>query len=137
MKPQRSFTIALILLGIALLNSGCATSKQPDMTRAPEWFYNQARDHQVLHVSGVRELTLVGEDIQVELRAQLPPLSIWPRDPNIQEAIVREGAGVVKAGLLGYFGAKIMTTVMKPPRTVDPVVVPQQVLVPVEGAIIP
>lgn len=137
MKKLNVFVVALTLLASASLNSGCSTAKQPDMSRAPELFYTQARDHQVLRLSGVKELHIVGEDITLEVRAQLPPLSMWPKDPNIQEAIVREGAGVLKAVTLGYFGSQIVKYVMTPPKTVDPLVVPQQVLVPVEGAILP
>ena len=60
----------------------------------------------------------------------LPPMNVLPREPELLDKIVDGVVGLGKWGLGWYFGSQIMTSALQQPRTVDPVVVQQQVVQP-------
>jgi hypothetical protein len=117
----------LMLLMVCALSLGCSTQKQPDLSRAPEYYFQQQRMGDLLRVSNLDRLILEGTNMEIAISTQLSPLSMIPREPSIQEILAREVPRSLVTGLGIVTMGQVMNTMSKQPRTVDPVIVDRPV----------
>lgn len=130
--------ITLAIVSLLSLNGGCNTAKQPDLSRAPEWFYSQQRTGELFHASGIEEFTMRGSNMTVAISSQLPPLSMWPANPTVQEAIVREIGTTARMGFGAWAGTKIVGSLSRRPTVVEPAIVrPEIVEIPQAATVTP
>ena len=112
-----------LVLAWSLLGSGCAHLAGPanklDPTRIALAYYNQARVQETVRVEA-REgesITISGVKTLV-LTTQLPPLSVYPREPNALREFME---GLWKVGTVvgsTVVGAKLVDGLSAAPKTV-------------------
>ena len=115
------------------LLAGCATAPKLDPQALAEKYYSQTRNYEVLSISGVQRVELAGSNVALTVRAEMQPLSLWPKDPNVAETAIREGvraalgiAGIVTAGevMKDLADTKVVNPEVVRPQVVTPVVIP-------------
>jgi hypothetical protein len=112
--------INLVVVGsFVILVSGCATSSTEDMTKIVTAYYQQQRTYETVKLEGASEITIKGSNINFVIANQLPPVSIYPRDPSTLSTVVD---GVARlGGILGaaYVGNGLVNAVAARPQVVE------------------
>ena len=118
----------LVAVGLC---AGCSTAmKKVDVNRGLDSYYNQQRSVDLLTVRGTNMTITYTGVTEYKVASILPPMNVLPREPELLDKIVDGVVGLGKWGLGWYFGSQIMTSALQQPRTVNPVVVQQQVVQP-------
>ena len=124
-------TLALVMLVLVQVILPSCAHMQPmkfDPSQLAMAYYTQEQDTESLELTGVQSITLSaapGQSINLILRNQLEPLSVYPRDPTaiqqLGEALFKIG-GVVGATMVG---TDLVSAVANPPaaQVVHPLVV--------------
>ena len=126
--------IRMVLIGglvAVALCGGCASAvKKVDVNKGLDSYYNQQRSVDLLTLRGTNMTITYTGVTEYKVASILPPMNVLPREPELLDKIVDGVVGLGKWGLGWYFGSQIMTSALQQPRTVDPVVVQQQVVQP-------
>ena len=124
---MKKVTAVLMVTVLALLSGGCATDKT-DINKILSDYYAQPRTYAALKVSGVRELTISGENIELSMEAPLNPLSAMPQDPNRTMMILDAAKNIALGGMgiwaLNNIATKPATVIRQPaPMVVRPEII--------------
>ncbi len=123
MRMIHFLSISILLFIVA----GCANTKGPDINEMMDKYYAQARTYSAVRITGLNELHLAGENMEIALEAPLNPLSMRSTDPNVALETINTLGRVAVAGLGIYTAGEVMKEMSAQPKTVDPIIVDRPV----------
>ena len=120
---MKKFVIGTMIV----LASGCSSVSTQDLVSGYKAYLEQPRSTSVVKLTGVNAITITGVNMDIELDAQLVPLSILNQYDNTWDNIRQ----ILGYGAMGYFGnAAIQKLAARPQVVQQQVVQPQVVTVP-------
>ena len=119
------FCGACLLMGTVGCRSGDAVALSNNRLAAYKQFQGQQRSMKLLSLkTGTNGSITITGDVTLEIEGELDPLHALPSNPTVAQTLIKEGAGVVKAGVQFAAGAYVLDKAFGAAKK-EPIVVEQ------------
>jgi len=136
-QTMRATMMIAAVAAAGLACGGCGSllpsTKPVNVNTWMEDYYGQKRNTETMIIEGTNVEFSIKGATKIVMAAPVQPISIIPREPGVLDSIGNLFGQVVPWVAGAYIGGKLADR----PATVQPAVVEQQVLVPIEGVAAP
>ena len=127
---------AAMLLSTVGCHSGDAVAMSNNRLAAYKQFQGQQRSMKLLSLkTGTNGSITIKGDVTLEIEGELDPLHALPSNPTVAQTLIKEGAGVVKAGVQFAAGAYVLDKAFGAAKK-EPIVVEQPEPIMIEPHVI-